>query len=68
LASFLQEAPDSGIRIQWLQELYGSDEADSNTLAWEFLHRGTFFPCQAFEKRAGLLKGGHGHGDVVQRK
>jgi hypothetical protein len=67
LAPFLQEASDSGIRIKWLQQLHGSDEADPDALAREFLHRGTFFASHAFEKRTRLLQGGYGHGDVVQR-
>jgi hypothetical protein len=56
LAPFLQEASNGCIRIQGLQELDGSDEADPNTLARKLLHRGASFAAEAFEEEGGLLQ------------
>jgi hypothetical protein len=65
-ATALQEAPHSGLGPEGLQEFDGAREGNPDTLGLQGFHRGTAFPGQEFEKTAGLLQGGHGHGDVVQ--
>jgi hypothetical protein len=62
-----EETAHRGIGGHGLDELEGADEADADTLSPDFLGWGTGFPDQGFEKTRGLLQGGDGHGDVVQR-
>ena len=67
LAPFLQEATDGGIGRQGLEKFDGPDEEDPDTLRREVLHRGTRVLGHELEERTGLLQGGDGHGNVVQR-
>jgi len=67
LAPTLQEASNGSFGAERFHELDGPDEEDPDALSRQFLRRGTGPSCQEFEKRRGLLEGGDGHGDVVQR-
>jgi hypothetical protein len=66
-SSPLQEAAHGAVGAKRFQELNGSDEADPDTLSGNFFGGGTGLPGQGFIKTTGLLQGGDGHGDVVQR-
>lgn len=67
LAAALEESAHGGFRAEWLQELDGASETDSDALGLQGFDRGTGSPPQEFEETACLLQGGDGHGDVVQR-
>ena len=62
-----EETTDGSVRPQGLQKLQGADERNADPLAFQGLNRGTGFSGQEFIGRTGLLQGGHGYGDVVQR-
>ena len=56
-----------GVRTQGFENLQGTHEGDTDALGLKGLHRGTRSTGHELELRTGLLQGGYGHGDVVQR-
>jgi hypothetical protein len=62
-----EKPPDGGVGCQRLQEFQGADELNPDSLAFQDLGGGTRAARQELEHGTSLLKGGNGHGDVVQR-
>jgi hypothetical protein len=67
-ASSLEEPADGRVGTERLQKLHGAGERGSDALRHELFGRGTRLPGDELKKTTGLLEGGHGHGDVVERK
>jgi hypothetical protein len=63
----LEKPAHGSVGAQRLDQLDGAGERGPDALSFQGLSRGTDFPGQEFEKARGLLQGGDGHGDVVQR-